>query len=49
MPHNQDQDYVYGMLAFPLLELGRMSEAEMAARKGFELNKNDPWSQHCVS
>ncbi|XP_039119732.1 tetratricopeptide repeat protein 38 [Dioscorea cayenensis subsp. rotundata] len=48
MPHNQDQDYVYGMLAFPLLELGRMSEAEMAARKGFELNKNDPWSQHCL-
>ncbi|KAJ0982808.1 hypothetical protein J5N97_011063 [Dioscorea zingiberensis] len=48
LPHNQDQDYVYGMLAFPLLELGRMSDAEMAARKGYEINKNDFWSQHAL-
>ncbi|ONK65462.1 uncharacterized protein A4U43_C07F37360 [Asparagus officinalis] len=46
LPQNQDQSYIYGLLAFPLLELGRMAEAEKAARKGFEINKFDLWSQH---
>ncbi|KAL5217191.1 hypothetical protein ABZP36_017875 [Zizania latifolia] len=46
LPENQDQNYIYGMLAFPLLELGRMDEAERAARKGLAINKNDCWSQH---
>ncbi|TVU45630.1 hypothetical protein EJB05_05121, partial [Eragrostis curvula] len=46
LPENQDQDYIYGLLAFPLLELGRMDEAETAARKGLAINKNDVWSQH---
>lgn len=46
LPENQDQNYIYGMLAFPLLELGRMDEAERAARKGLAINKNDFWSQH---
>lgn len=46
LPQNQDQSYIYGMLAFPLLELGSMAEAESAARKGFEINKHDLWSQH---
>ncbi|XP_026666170.1 tetratricopeptide repeat protein 38 isoform X2 [Phoenix dactylifera] len=46
LPQNEDQSYIYGMLAFPLLELGRMSEAEKAARKGIDINKHDLWSQH---
>jgi len=46
LPENQDQNYIYGMLAFPLLELGKMAEAERAARKGLAINKNDVWSQH---
>ncbi|XP_047085708.1 tetratricopeptide repeat protein 38-like [Lolium rigidum] len=46
LPQNQDQNFIYGMLAFPLLELGRMDEAEVAARKGLSINKNDFWSQH---
>ncbi|CAD6206223.1 unnamed protein product [Miscanthus lutarioriparius] len=46
LPKNQDQNFIYGMLAFPLLELGRMDEAERAARKGLAINKNDFWSQH---
>ncbi|GLT86341.1 hypothetical protein SLE2022_044860 [Rubroshorea leprosula] len=46
LPENQQENYVYGMLAFPLLELGRISEAEEAARKGFEINKQDCWTQH---
>lgn len=49
LPANNQQDFVYGMLAFPLLELGRMEDAEKAAKKGFEINKEDPWSQHAVS
>ncbi|KAG2320897.1 hypothetical protein Bca52824_014110 [Brassica carinata] len=48
LPENQEQDYVYGMLAFSLLELGRLSEAEKAARKGYEINKNDSWAHHCL-
>ncbi|CAF2161410.1 unnamed protein product [Brassica napus] len=38
---NQEQDYVYGMLAFPLLELGHLAEPEKAARKGNEINKTN--------
>ncbi|KAI9170257.1 hypothetical protein LWI28_025086 [Acer negundo] len=48
LPYNQQEDYVYGMLAFPLLELGRMTDAEEAAKKGFEINKQDFWSQHAL-
>ncbi|KAL0799016.1 hypothetical protein Bca101_054191 [Brassica carinata] len=48
IPENRDQDYVYGMLAFPLLELGHLAEAEKAARKGYEINKKDSWAHHCV-
>lgn len=48
LPENHDQSFIYGMLAFPLLELGRMSEAETAARRGCEINRFDFWSQHCL-
>lgn len=49
LPKNEQEDYIYGMLAFPLLELGRMADAEKAARKGYEKNKQDCWAQHAVS
>ncbi|KAF3590211.1 hypothetical protein DY000_02023522 [Brassica cretica] len=39
LPENQEQDFVYGMLAFPLLELDHLTEPEKAARKGNEINK----------
>ncbi|KAJ8773686.1 hypothetical protein K2173_006336 [Erythroxylum novogranatense] len=48
LPHNKEEDYVYGMLAFPLLELGRMPDAEEAARKGLKINTQDYWAQHAV-
>ncbi|KAK7407322.1 hypothetical protein VNO78_09139 [Psophocarpus tetragonolobus] len=48
LPQNDGENYIYGMLAFPLLELGRMEDAENAARKGFEINKRDGWSQHAL-
>ncbi|PIA62429.1 hypothetical protein AQUCO_00200444v1 [Aquilegia coerulea] len=46
LPHNQEESYIYGLLAFPLLELDRMVDAEEAARKGLEIYKYDLWSQH---
>ncbi|XVE84929.1 hypothetical protein DITRI_Ditri17bG0051300 [Diplodiscus trichospermus] len=48
LPQNQQENYIYGMLAFPLLELGRMADAENAAKKGFEINKQDFWAQHAL-
>ncbi|XP_057949196.1 uncharacterized protein LOC131144514 [Malania oleifera] len=48
LPENQDENYIYGMLAFALLELGQMVDAEKAAIKGFDINKNDCWSQHAL-
>ncbi|XP_026423226.1 uncharacterized protein LOC113319160 [Papaver somniferum] len=46
LPQNQEEDYIHGILSFPLLELGRMEDAEKAARKGLEINMYDVWSQH---
>lgn len=46
---NDQENYIYGMLAFPLLELGQMEAALKAGKKGFEINKDDPWAQHAVN
>ncbi|KAL0705132.1 hypothetical protein Bca4012_071557 [Brassica carinata] len=46
LPVNQEESYIHGMLAFPLLELGRMEEAAAASRKGYEINKEDAWAHH---
>ncbi|KAK2990779.1 hypothetical protein RJ640_012680 [Escallonia rubra] len=48
LPMNENENYIYGLLAFPLLELGRMADAEKAARLGYEINKEDPWVQHAL-
>nr|GMD95655.1 tetratricopeptide repeat protein 38 isoform X1 [Ipomoea batatas]GME17606.1 tetratricopeptide repeat protein 38 isoform X1 [Ipomoea batatas] len=48
LPANEEENYIYGMLAFPLLELGRYADAEKAAKKGFEINSADPWTQHAL-
>ncbi|KAI7726699.1 hypothetical protein M8C21_000264 [Ambrosia artemisiifolia] len=48
LPWNNDEDFVYGMLAFSLLEVGLMEDAEKAASKGFQINSHDPWSQHAL-
>lgn len=37
------------MLAFSLLELGRYTDAEEAANKGFEIDSEDAWTHHAVS
>lgn len=46
LTENQGENYIYGMLAFSMLELDRMADAEKAAKQGFEINKNDYWAQH---
>nr|VDD43526.1 unnamed protein product [Brassica oleracea] len=46
LPVNQEESYIHGMLAFPLLELGRMEEAAAASRKGYEINKEGLWAHH---
>ncbi|KAL2904295.1 Tetratricopeptide repeat protein 38 [Bienertia sinuspersici] len=48
LPQNEREPYIHGMLAFPLLELGRMKDAECAARKALEINNQDVWAQHCL-
>ncbi|XP_061336972.1 uncharacterized protein LOC133284033 [Gastrolobium bilobum] len=48
LPQNEGENYIYGMLAFPLLELGQMKDAEEAAKRGFAINKQDSWSQHAL-
>ncbi|KAI3869455.1 hypothetical protein MKX03_031711 [Papaver bracteatum] len=46
LEENPKEDYIHGIHCFALLELGKMVEAEEAANKGLEINKNDIWSQH---
>ncbi|KAH9606849.1 hypothetical protein KSS87_020257 [Heliosperma pusillum] len=48
LPKNEGESYIYGMLAFPLLELGLMEDAEKASRTALEINKLDFWAQHCL-
>ncbi|CAH9095292.1 unnamed protein product [Cuscuta europaea] len=48
LPANKEENYIYGMLAFPLLELGLYDDAEKAAKKGFEINSSDTWTQHAL-
>ncbi|KAG5521108.1 hypothetical protein RHGRI_033614 [Rhododendron griersonianum] len=46
LPKNEHENYIYGMLSFALLEVGRMEDAEKAAKKGFEIYNEDSWAQH---
>jgi hypothetical protein len=36
------------MLSFSFLEVGRMNDAEEAAKRGYKINKHDIWAQHAV-
>lgn len=46
LPANEGLAYMYGMLAFPLLETCRFDDAENAAKKALTIEKNDQWAQH---
>lgn len=48
LPENEGDNYIYGLLSFALLEVGQMRDAEKAAKRGLEINKEDVWAQHAV-
>lgn len=45
---NVESPYMYGMLSFGLLEVGRIREAESFARLALLIEGQDPWAQHAV-
>ncbi|XP_024520819.1 tetratricopeptide repeat protein 38 isoform X1 [Selaginella moellendorffii] len=45
---NRDRAYMYGMLAFSLVENDRTDEAEVAARRALSIEKHDVWAQHAL-
>ncbi|GAQ91087.1 Tetratricopeptide repeat like superfamily protein [Klebsormidium nitens] len=45
---NARSPFFHGCLAFALLEAGRVTEAEAAARAGLALREDDPWAQHAL-
>ncbi|KAK4261210.1 hypothetical protein QN277_004240 [Acacia crassicarpa] len=48
LPENEGDNYIYGLLSFALLEVGQMRDAQKAAKKGLEINKEDVWAQHAL-
>lgn len=48
LPANKEEAYMYGMLAFPLLETHRFDDAENAARKALAIEEKDQWAQHAL-
>lgn len=49
LPANDDNHYIYGMLAFGLEQCHRLSEAEAVGRKATEMHRHDPWAHHAVA
>lgn len=48
-PANQENPYMYGILAFALEECHRLAEAEAAGRKAVEMKRHNPWAHHAVA
>jgi hypothetical protein len=49
LPANQENHYVYGMLAFALEQCYRLEEAEAAGRHATQMQRCDPWAHHAVA
>jgi tetratricopeptide (TPR) repeat protein len=49
LPHNPQQHYLYGMVAFGLEQCHQLKAAEKMARQAIALNRNDPWAHHAIS
>jgi tetratricopeptide (TPR) repeat protein len=41
--------YLHGMYAFGLTQINKLSQAESAARRALDLNKQDTWATHAIS
>jgi len=46
---NQENHYLYGMLAFGLEQCHRLTQAEAMARMATTLNRHDPWAHHAIA
>ena len=49
LPANLDNHYVWGMAAFGLEECNRLEEAEVHARRAFDMERRDPWAHHVMA
>ncbi|OAE29328.1 hypothetical protein AXG93_3102s1550 [Marchantia polymorpha subsp. ruderalis] len=48
LPFNVERGYVFGMLAFALVEVGSIREGESAARMALTIEAQDIWAQHAT-
>jgi hypothetical protein len=49
LPANQENHYLYGMVAFGLEQCHQLVEAETMARTATTMNRYDPWAHHAVA
>ncbi|KAL2643537.1 hypothetical protein R1flu_011124 [Riccia fluitans] len=48
LPSNLGSPYIFGMLAFALVEVGSIREAESAGRLALTIEAQDVWAQHAL-
>lgn len=48
-PNNQENHYIYGMLAMGLEECHRLEDAEVAGRQAVAMNRYDIWAHHATA
>ncbi|MBD2446227.1 tetratricopeptide repeat protein [Nostoc sp. FACHB-152] len=46
---NQENHYLYGMVAFGLEQCHQLEKAEAMGRKATAINRRDPWAHHAVA
>lgn len=46
---NQENHYLYGMVAFGLEQCHQLKEAEQMGRMATAINRHDPWAHHAVA
>ncbi|MBW4559695.1 MAG: tetratricopeptide repeat protein [Mojavia pulchra JT2-VF2] len=49
LPVNEENHYLYGMVAFGLEQCHRLDEAEAMGRIATSINRYDPWAHHAVA
>ncbi|BAY27578.1 hypothetical protein NIES2100_74030 [Calothrix sp. NIES-2100] len=49
LPRNQENHYLYGMVAFGLEQCNQLKAAEKMALRAIALNRYDPWAHHAIA
>ncbi|BAZ09965.1 hypothetical protein NIES4071_17790 [Calothrix sp. NIES-4071] len=49
LPQNEDNHFLYGMLAFGLEQCHQLDQAEAMGRMATSYNRHDPWAHHAVA